>query len=67
MNLTGKEIEIIGHLADGLGIKQIHSLVGLSYNTTANYVRYLRMKLGAINTAHIVSIAYKRGILTIKP
>ncbi len=67
MNLTQHETRIVELLAEGLSIKQMQPQLGLTLSTVENYLRYVRLKLGAANTAHIVSIAYQKGILKIKP
>ena len=62
-----KEIIIIHCLADGLGTKQMPERTGFTQSTCESYVLRIRRKFRAANAAHLVSIAYQRGILTIKP
>jgi DNA-binding NarL/FixJ family response regulator len=48
-NLTAREVEVIGLLAQGLSNREIGARLFISANTAANHIRSILMKTGATN------------------
>ena len=63
--LTGREIEVLGMLAEGLGNKAIGSRLGISTHTAKFHVASILSKLGAGSRAEAVSIGMRRGLVAI--
>ena len=61
--LTGREIEVLGMLAEGLGNKAIGSRLGISTHTAKFHVASILSKLGAGNGAEAASIGMRRGLV----
>lgn len=61
--LTCAEKDIIRLLADGCISKEIAPVIKHTHETTETIRTRLLKKIGARNTAHLVSIAYREGIL----
>lgn len=62
-DLTAREREVLGLLADGLSSEAIASRLYLSANTVRNHVQSLLTKLGAHSRLEAVSIAARAGLL----
>lgn len=62
--LTPKEIVILRLLAEGCASREIGTRLFISYETVRTHVAQLRLKLGARNRAHAVSLGYIQGLLT---
>ena len=61
--LTERESQILRLIADGKTNPQIAELICLSPETVGWYRKKLRAKLGAANTAELVSIAKEKGLV----
>jgi LuxR family maltose regulon positive regulatory protein len=61
--LTAREIEVLGHLANGLTTKEIAAEMFLGYETVKEYQTGLRRKLGARSQLQIVLTAARLGLL----
>lgn len=62
--LTGRELEILGMITEGLSYRQIADRACVSYKTVSNVSLILRSKLGATSLADLVvkGIRYFEGI-----
>lgn len=61
--LTGREREILGLLADGMGNKQIAGRLGISANTVKTHLELLFDKLDVSSRAEAVATGVRRGLL----
>lgn len=61
--LTGRELEILNLLAEGLLKKQIAERLQISTFTVQAHVRHIYDKLRVPNAAAAVSLAFRKGIL----
>jgi DNA-binding NarL/FixJ family response regulator len=61
--LTGREREILGLLADGMGNKQIAARLGISVNTVKTHLELLFEKLDVSSRAEAVATGVRRGLL----
>lgn len=61
--LTGRELEILRHLAAGLSNKEIGHELGISLSTVKNHVHNLLAKLGVRRRREAIRLAYERGLL----
>ena len=61
--LAKRELEILALIADGLNSKEIANVLQNSPRTIENMRARMILKLGARNVAHMVAIAYQKGIL----
>lgn len=64
--LTELEIKLLNLLTVGMQAKEIATFWDTKTVDVQNSVIQLRHKLGAKNTAHLISIAYQQGILKIR-
>ena len=62
-NLTGREIEILGLLSDGLDQKQIAHLLTISPKTVAVHIEHILGKLDVHSRAQAVAVAYRESLL----
>lgn len=65
--LTPREMDVLRLLAAGGSSKSIARDLGIEYSTVCNHRTHVHWKLKAKTSAHAVSIAYQRGILTCQP
>ena len=65
-DLTAREIEILQHVARGLGNKEIAETIGRSPETVKTHLESIFEKLGARDRANAVTIALQRGFLHLK-
>lgn len=65
--LSTRELQVLGCIADGLSKQQIAAELHVSLSTVATFKEHLYEKLGAHNGAQAVAIAYRRGILAADP
>ena len=63
--LTGREIEVLQLIADGLPNKSIAARLGISDQTVKFHVSSIYGKLGAANRTDAVRRAVGRGLLTL--
>jgi DNA-binding NarL/FixJ family response regulator len=61
--LSPREAEVLGLLADGLGVAQISKKLFISESTTKTHISKLYEKLGAGNRAQALMTALKLGLL----
>jgi DNA-binding NarL/FixJ family response regulator len=62
-NLTEREKEILKHLVDGLGKKEIAALLIISYHTVDMHIRHIYEKLEVHNRSGAVAKALKEKLL----
>lgn len=63
--LTGRELEVLGGLSQGLANKQIGLALGISENTVKFHVSAIYAKLGATNRTEAVRIGVQKGLVTL--
>lgn len=61
--LTGREIQVLRLLSEGLDLKSISRVLGISLHTTRGHVKNLLTKLGAHSQLEAVVTANRRGYL----
>lgn len=61
--LTGLQLEIVMHIANGLRDKQIAELMHRHYSHVGKTLSAARRKVGANTNAHLVSIVIAHGDL----
>ena len=61
---TGREIEVLHLISEGLVNREIGRMLFLSEETVKSHVRHLLAKLQARSRAHAVAIGFRRGLLT---
>ncbi len=66
-DLTAREREVLGHLADGASTEQIAEDLFLSMHTVRNHVRNILTKLQARTKLEAVVIAARAGIIDLRP
>lgn len=62
--LTRREMEVIGLLADGLTSNEIARTLDISSHTVDWYINGLQEKLSAKNRQHVVAMAFRLGLVT---
>ncbi|HEX8271465.1 MAG TPA: response regulator transcription factor [Longimicrobiaceae bacterium] len=62
-DLTARELEVLRHVARGLGNKEIAREIGRSTETVKAHLESIFRKLGARDRAHAVTIALQRGFI----
>ena len=60
---TGREIEVLQLISDGLVNREIGQRLFLSEETVKSHVRHLLAKLQARSRAHAVAVGFRRGII----
>lgn len=61
VELTPREREVIGFVAEGLTTKEVAELIGLSFATVRTHVEHAREKLGARTRTEAVANASQLG------
>jgi len=61
--LSGREIEVLGLVAQGKGNKEIARQLWISEATVKSHLMHVYDKLGAADRASAVAVAMQRGIL----
>lgn len=61
--LSGREVEVLGLLADGLGTSEIAGRLYLSESTAKTHITHIYQKLGAANRAQALVTAMRLGML----
>jgi len=64
--LTGREIEVLGLVADGRTSKQIGDLLFISENTVKNHIRNILDKLGLHSRNEAVLYAVRENLITLR-
>ena len=62
-DLSAREQEVLRHVANGLGNKEIAQALGRSADTVKSHLESIFEKLGARDRTHAVTIALQRGII----
>jgi DNA-binding NarL/FixJ family response regulator len=62
-DLTARELEVLQHVAKGLGNKEIAQVIGRSTETVKAHLESIFKKLDAKDRAHAVTIALQRGFI----
>jgi two-component system, NarL family, response regulator len=62
-DLTAREMEVLQHVARGLGNKEIAHAIGRSAETVKAHLESIFRKLDARDRAHAVTIALQRGFI----
>lgn len=62
--LTPREIEVLIHVAKGEFFNDVAQGLGISRRTLDAHTMNIRKKLGAKNSAHMIAIALRSGIIT---
>lgn len=65
--LTGREVDVLRLIADGLSNREIGDRLFISPNTAANHVRSILMKIGAPNRTRAAIYAVDHGLLAERP
>jgi len=63
--LSRREVEVVGHVANGSGNKQIARELTISQQTVKNHITSIMRKLGANNRAHAVTLAMRQGLISL--
>lgn len=63
--LTARELEVVRLIRDGFRNKQIADKLGIAETTVNFHIKNLMDKLGANDRTHAVTIAVRRGLLSI--
>jgi DNA-binding NarL/FixJ family response regulator len=64
-NLTGRELEVLHLISDGLRNKQIADRLSIAESTVNFHIKNLVDKLGANDRTHAVMVAIRRGLLSV--
>jgi DNA-binding NarL/FixJ family response regulator len=62
-DLTARELEVLRHVARGLGNREIATSIGRSAETVKAHLESIFRKLGARDRAHAVTLALQRGFI----
>jgi DNA-binding CsgD family transcriptional regulator len=65
--LTADQIRLLRMIADGLPVKQIGRLMGVTPDTAQKRIEVLRRRLAARTNGHLVHRAYELGLLVVDP
>jgi DNA-binding NarL/FixJ family response regulator len=60
---TGREIEVLQLISDGLVNREIGVRLFLSEETVKSHVRHILAKLQARSRAHAVAVGFRRGLI----
>jgi len=60
---TARELEVLQHVANGLGNKEIAKAIGRCTETVKAHLESVFRKLDAKDRAHAVTIAFQRGFI----
>jgi DNA-binding NarL/FixJ family response regulator len=61
--LTDREVEVLGHIANGKSNKQIAYNLSINEETAKTHVKNILAKLHASDRTHAVTLALRRGII----
>ena len=60
---TGREVEVLQLISDGLVNREIGERLYLSEETVKSHVRHILAKLQARSRAHAVAVGFRRGLI----
>lgn len=63
--LSAREREVLGHVRDGRTNKEVARMLGISENTVNLHVKSVLSKLGVASRTEAVTVALRRGILSL--
>jgi DNA-binding NarL/FixJ family response regulator len=63
--ISGRELQVLRLVADGLSNKEIASMLHISAHTVARHVTNIMRKLDAANRAQAAAIALRNGLLAL--
>jgi DNA-binding NarL/FixJ family response regulator len=63
--LSAREREVLGHVRDGRTNKEVACMLGISENTVNLHVKSVLSKLGVASRTEAVTVALRRGILSL--
>gem|GEM_PF-5853245 len=63
--ISRREIEVLSLIASGYTMNEIGEILFISKHTSISHKRQLLNKLNARNCAHLVSIAYEKGLISL--
>ncbi len=63
--LTPRELEVLEFLSEGLKTKEIAAELYISLHTVQSHVKNLKVKLEAKSMAHLVTQAFRLGLLNV--
>lgn len=63
MKITAKETIVLNEIAKGKTNAEISECLNISISTVEQYIRILMQKISAVNRAHLVYDAVKRGLI----
>ena len=61
--LSASEIEVLQHVADGLGTAEIAASRRTTAQVIKNHTYRACQKLGADNRAHLIAVAFRAGLI----
>ena len=64
---SARELEVVGLVSEGFSNKEIATRLFLAEETIKTHLVKVRGKLDARNRAHLVSIAFRRGLIDLRP
>lgn len=67
MVLSPKESVVLLLLAKGRTAKQVAETLCRAESTVKTHIEHIRDKLGSVNAAHMVSVAFEKGVLKLLP
>lgn len=62
-SLSGRQLEVLQLLADGMDTEMIAGQVGLSEETVRTHIRRTATKLKATNRQHLVALGLRAGLI----
>jgi DNA-binding NarL/FixJ family response regulator len=64
-NLTRRELEVLGLLAEGLGQKEIAGTLSISPNTVGTHTEHIFTKLGVRSRTQALALAYRNDLVAL--
>jgi len=64
--LSRRELEVVSHIAEGATNKEIAREMSISQQTVKNFITSIMRKLDAKNRAHVVTMAIRKGLVSLK-
>jgi LuxR family quorum sensing-dependent transcriptional regulator len=63
LHITPREMEVLKWVADGKTAWEMSTIIGLSEHTIRNHIENARKKFDAMNTAHMVALAFRGKVI----